>query len=80
MTPRDRKTLEQLKAEIGRWELALADVLRSQDGDLVERAVRGAKLKGRPRWVAVKDVFAVGSTSAHRLCERFGLDPEEVTT
>lgn len=46
------------------------------DAELVERAVRGAK--GGPRWVAVKKAFAVGSTSAHNLCRRFGLDPDEV--
>lgn len=31
-----------------------------------------------PRWVAVRDTFAVGSTSAHDLCRENGLDPEEL--
>ena len=47
------------------------------DKGLVERAVRNASLPGQPRWVAVKRTFAVGSTSAHALCRRFGLDPDE---
>ena len=85
MTPRDRRTLEQLREEIRaagilpeRWELALVDVLRNADADLVERATRAAKAPGLPRWVAVKRAFTVGSTRAAKLCERFGLNPEEV--
>lgn len=49
----------------------------SDESDLVERAVRNAKMPGSPRWAAVKRVFAVGSTRAHALCVRFGLDPDE---
>ena len=26
-------------------------------------------------WAVVKDFCAVGSTTAHRMCERFGIDP-----
>lgn len=49
------------------------------DDGLVERAVRNAKpTRTRPRWVVVKAVFAVGSTSAHNLCRRFDLDPDEL--
>ncbi|MEQ8888572.1 MAG: hypothetical protein RID93_13090 [Sandaracinaceae bacterium] len=47
--------------------------------ELLRRAVRGA-WRGRrraPRWVHVRDACAVGSTSAHALCRRFGLDPDE---
>ena len=48
------------------------------DAELVERAVRRAKpKKGEPRWRAVKRVFGVGSKSSSKLCERFGLDPDE---
>jgi hypothetical protein len=53
------------------------------DEKLVERAVRSARdrscRKGEkhPRWVAVMDAFALGSTFAHELCRRFGLDPDE---
>jgi hypothetical protein len=53
------------------------------DEKLVERAVRSARERGRrkgekhPRWVAVMDTFALGSTYAHELCRRFGLDPDE---
>ena len=31
-----------------------------------------------PRWVAVANAFAVGSTYAHLLCRRFGYDPDEL--
>jgi hypothetical protein len=54
------------------------------DEVLLARAVRGAldssKNKGvpHPRWVAVKDLFVVGSNSAHWLCQRFGMDPDEM--
>lgn len=53
------------------------------DAKLLERAVRGARdrscRKGEkhPRWVAVQDVFALGSTFSRQLCRRFGLDPDE---
>jgi hypothetical protein len=50
------------------------------DADLVWRAVRNAKPKicgDAPRWVAVADTFALGSTYAHDLCKLYGLDPEE---
>ncbi len=52
--------------------------------ELLKRAVRGARSnyyrKGvkHQRWVAVKDLFGLGSTYAHQLCIRFGLDPEEM--
>jgi hypothetical protein len=29
-----------------------------------------------PLWVAVKEVFAVGSTRAYQICRRFNFDPE----
>lgn len=49
--------------------------------DLVQRAVRNATHRQRPanhpRWVYVRDTFAVGSTVAKDLCRRFGLDPDE---
>lgn len=32
---------------------------------------------GVPRWFAVSQTFQLGSTYAHALCARFGLDPEE---
>lgn len=50
---------------------------------LLEKAVRNARsrsaYKGRkhPRWTAVMDAFALGSTYAHDLCRKFGLDPDE---
>lgn len=48
--------------------------------DLVKRAVRNARPHrsgAAPRWVAVMDAFAIGSTCAYQLCRLHGLDPEE---
>lgn len=51
--------------------------------DLLKRAVKGARdktaLKGvkHERWVAVMNLFCLGSTYSRELCEKFGLDPEE---
>lgn len=50
------------------------------DRSLVERAVRNAKPSqaGKaPKWVAVMDTFALGSTYAYQLCRDFDLDPDE---
>jgi len=50
------------------------------NADLVERAVRNAtphSLGPSPRWAAMMAVFAVGSTVAHEICEKYGLDPDE---
>jgi hypothetical protein len=49
--------------------------------DLVGRVVRSAGHGGDhplPRWSWVGRVFGLGSTSSTRLCERFGVDPEEM--
>lgn len=50
------------------------------DADLLARAVRGAAPRQRkqPRWAAVSQVFALGSSFSHQLCRRFGLDPNEM--
>jgi hypothetical protein len=54
------------------------------DDDLLRRAVHGARKhsapKGvkHPRWVAVMETFALGSTRAHELVARYGLDPDEM--
>lgn len=53
------------------------------DEQLLFRAVKAARSdeyrKGvqHCRWVAVRDLFGLGSTSASDLCRRFGLDPDE---
>lgn len=47
---------------------------------MVERAVRNAKPRiagDSPRWVAVMDTFATGSTTAYEICRHYGLDPNE---
>jgi hypothetical protein len=53
------------------------------DADLIRRAIMNArsnKVRPVPRWSAVMDTFALGSTYAWQLCERFGLDPDETVT
>jgi hypothetical protein len=54
------------------------------DEELLRRAVKGSR-SGRyrkglehPRWAAVRDSFALGSTYARQLCRRFDLDPNEM--
>lgn len=62
----------------------MKEVYEVSDDELLRRAVNSAlcpdKNKGvpHPRWVAVKGCFWVGSTYAHLLCQRFGLDPDEM--
>lgn len=46
---------------------------------LVEHAVRNAQPVGvgpdmEWKWVAVRDIFAVGKTTAMQLCDEFGID------
>lgn len=54
------------------------------DYELLLRAVRSCRRIDIPkgvkhmRWVAVMDTFLVGSNYAHLLCQRFGLDPDEM--
>lgn len=56
------------------------------DAKLLERAVRGARdhtapnRHKHPRWVAVSQIFALGSGFSHQLCRRFGLDPDEMVS
>lgn len=48
---------------------------------LVKRAVMNARPRTcgeSPRWVAVMDTFALGSTYATQLCAAHGLDPDEM--
>jgi hypothetical protein len=53
------------------------------DAELLRRAVHSARdrhsRKGvkHPRWVAVMNTFGLGSSYAHALCRRYGLDPDE---
>jgi hypothetical protein len=51
---------------------------------LLTRAVRNARDEsknkgvGHPRWVAVMDLFNIGSTYARLICNRVGYDPDEI--
>ena len=50
---------------------------------LMARAMRAMKPRSHkscPRWVAVMDTFATGSTMAYALCVAHGYDPEEKIT
>ena len=49
--------------------------------ELVRRAIRNARPRKpgmSPRWVAVQDAFALGSTYSVALCRGFGIYPEEL--
>jgi len=49
------------------------------DTDLVRHLIENPPLdSGRPRWSIIGGLFGLGSTSASRLCERFGCDPDTV--
>jgi len=56
------------------------------DDQLLKRAVISARdptapsHHKHPRWVAVSQVFVLGSTYSHQLCRRFGLDPDELVS
>lgn len=45
-------------------------------GEAVKRAGNASHLRAY-RWAHVRDLFGFGSTSAYKLCERFGVDPDE---
>ena len=48
--------------------------------EMVRRAVTNARPRDfgkSPRWVAVRDTLAYGSTTSTLLCLHFGLDPHE---
>jgi hypothetical protein len=50
-----------------------------QDDMFAKFLVRNARPKrGVPKWSAVADTFALGSTYSILLCRRFGIDPEKV--
>ena len=54
------------------------------DEALLKRGVENARSNKynkrikHPRWVAVMDLFVLGSGYSHELCRRFGLDPDEL--
>lgn len=45
-------------------------------GCVVRQAGHYRRRRG-PRWSVVAELCAVGSTAAHELCRRFGVDPDE---
>jgi len=59
----------------------MADVNDIPDAELLGRAIRHFRnsnsKRAIPRWVAISDLFGLGSTYSAQLCCRFGRDPEE---
>ena len=56
-------------------------VTNISDHELVARAIKNARPKTcgeSPRWVAVSDTFALGSTYSSELCRVYGVDPYEM--
>jgi ribosomal protein S13 len=48
------------------------------DEELLRRAVQNIRPRRRvARWVATMELLGLGSTYAHEICARFGLDPDE---
>ncbi len=48
---------------------------------LTVRAVKGARPRragSHPRWVAIEETFALGSTYSRELCRIAGVDPDEL--
>ena len=59
-------------------EKAPPSALILTDAELLRRAVKNVRpARVCSRWVAVMDLFALGSTSAFKLCNRVGVDPDE---
>ena len=48
--------------------------------ELVRKAVAAARPSNarHPRWVVVRDLFCVGSTTAYEICAACKLDPDEI--
>jgi hypothetical protein len=82
------KAAEAAKAALAQFDAAMSavgeiTVAHIPDTKLLERAVRNSRARDRrkgekhERWVAVMDMFNLGSGLAGQLCRRFGLDPSE---
>jgi hypothetical protein len=42
------------------------------------RLMRGRR-RNEANWIIVKELFGVGSTTAHAMCREMGVDPEAMT-
>ena len=59
----------------------MSEAVPYSDEELIRRAVLyPAHPLGvdRARWAIVRDVFAVGSTTAASICRRFGANPDDM--
>lgn len=63
-------------------EESITGIARPSDQELLRRAIINAKpstgSKDVPRWVCVRNVFSVGSTTANILCREAGINPDEL--
>lgn len=85
MIPAETILMAEAEARDRAVERARSGVASIPDKELLERAVRGCRarqtvLKTHPRWVAVMELFALGSTYSQELCRRCGLDPDETVS
>ena len=51
-----------------------------RDALILANVRRIAKRTRMPNWVLAMETFGFGSTSAHKMCARLGLDPESSST
>lgn len=76
--------IKQLQEQLTACDPALAELhaqreaLRKLVWGAVHNAGRMLTSQRVPRWVAVRDALAVGSTSANHLCREHKLDPDEL--
>lgn len=59
----------------------MSETIAYSDEKLMERAVtfpRNLAMQDRARWAIVRDIFCVGSTTAHAICKRFGANPDDI--
>ncbi len=78
---------DSVRVETGILQTEKTGILQTEEtlegftyANLTGRAVRNAMSHtagASPRWTAIADTFAVGSTSAMKICEAYGLDPHE---
>lgn len=68
--------MERQERERVERQPSVADI---PDEELLRRAVvcDGVGRRKMPRWIRTMERFTLGSTYAHQLCQRFGVDPYE---
>ena len=69
------KTLRRIYATIDARDIEIESLRKLVWGGVHNAGRLGAV--ARPRWACVAEALAVGSTHAHKLCTKFGVDPNE---